>query len=109
MSYHSLNDEQYLGPAALALKKKNKNTSTITEFISNFVAYEKHSNTLSKLSTMLEGGTWGSVIADVCYHGGLDHQEEGKLYELLDKAEEEIRRRMKVFEQDQLVILKNKP
>ena len=100
--------EQYLGPLASNIRSTNVGADVIVEFIADFVSYNKHAETLTKLNTMLEGGTWDSHISDVCYRGGLNDVEEQNLYDLLELARGEIRRRMSVFEQDQLTILKQK-
>jgi len=98
--------EQYLGPLAKSIQHSNKDTKEPQEVITSFVEYDRHTENLIKLNSMLDGGTWDSDIANICFYGGLNNTEEESLYSVLEKARGEIQRRMVVFEQDQLTILK---
>ena len=92
--------EQYLGPLAKGIQVSNKRVDDehIEEVIMNFVDYENHAKALADAEVLLNE----DKLEDIAYRGGLSISEQADLERLVDKAADEIRRRMKVFELDQI-------
>ena len=104
--------EQYLGPLAKVIRRINSKLEEPLVIITNFVEYNRHMDTLANIDKILfdDGLYFGSscVINNIGYYGGLSEEEAKTFDDLLSKARGEIQRRMNVFEQDQLTILKKK-